>query len=234
MRKGAWDDKALLDSDVVMSGLRAVELFERRNEEGKITFYCSERWFKPLMFGLFGILRLMIPSYWRMARRFMKCAEGQKFWLLPIGVHAARDMARLWGIMHGNWKCWFCAPELCFERIPVGKISLSAKCTNSEGRYGLDRMKLWGYFVDKSEADGYNEKNALPVEKPDNTRPVCRILWVGRLLDLKRVEDIVRAVGANADLKRVGDSGLNVTLDIYGRGARGTETKTSCSKIAYR
>ena len=50
-------------------------------------------------------------------------------------------------------------------------------------------MTIWGYFVAPSDQHGKHE--AGPMRKDG----VLRVLWVGRMLRLKRVGDIVRAVG---------------------------------------
>lgn len=76
----------------------------------------------------------------------------------------------------------------------------------------LDKIVSWGYYVEPSRLSGH----ALPAEKPQG---VVRLLWVGRLLGLKRVDDIVRAVRAHDRLKRVDDFLPKITLDIYGSGA---------------
>ena len=45
-RQGTMEDAALLEADCVLSGHRALALFERRNAAGRATFYAAERWFK--------------------------------------------------------------------------------------------------------------------------------------------------------------------------------------------
>ena len=89
--QGTMEDVALVEADCVLSGLRALGLFERRNAAGKATFYAAERWFKPPL----GFLRLLVPSYCRMAWRFARCVRAPGFLCLPMGVHAARDMVRI-------------------------------------------------------------------------------------------------------------------------------------------
>ena len=69
-RQGTMEDAALLEADCVLSGHRALALFERRNAAGRTTFYAAERWFKPPI----GFLRLLSPAYFRMAWRFARCA----------------------------------------------------------------------------------------------------------------------------------------------------------------
>ena len=77
----------------------------------------------------------------------------------------------------------------------------------SKSRYRAKRM-VWGYFVEPGV--GSVEK-LLP-------RGAVRVLWVGRLLSLKRVDTIVKSVCAHADLRRKNNTLKRITLDIYGTG----------------
>ena len=179
--------------DVLMSGIREVNTFERRCKAGLMTIYASERWFKPRI----GILRLLRPSYFQTARRLVKLLNGGKtMYYLPMGIHAARDMARLCGLLHGDLRCIFRAPQLDFERKPGGRIWLQNG--DAGKRYCLDKMRMWGYFVEA----GNGERGT------GNSPASFKILWVGRFLDWKRVDTIIKAVGESK----------NVALDIYGTG----------------
>lgn len=195
-------------ADVVYCGNRDLELFARRLHSGLKSFYMSERWFKPWI----GMLRLLKPSYFRMAWRFVQLLRTSgKLFYFPMGIHAARDMARLCGLFAGDMRCLFRAPQLDFERKPGGKIWL--KNGGDGKRYCLDKMRMWGYFVEPSRFDALSVQEAA--DTPGRT---CRVLWVGRLLNWKRVDTIVRAVGEHANLKRVDTSLPAITLDIYGTG----------------
>jgi glycosyltransferase involved in cell wall biosynthesis len=70
----------------------------------------------------------------------------------------------------------------------------------------------------------------FPVQKEADTSQACRVLWVGRLLNLKRVDTIVRAIGENANLKRVDDSLPKITLDVYGIGPEECRLKKMAKK----
>lgn len=194
--------------ETLMSGIREVGLFERRAKAGLKTIYASERWFKPRL----GIFRLLVPSYFKMARRIVRLLEGSgSFWYFPMGVHAARDMARLCGLMHGDFGCLFCTPELEFERKPGGKIFLATKSTKNTKKYCLDKMRMWGYFVEQGM--GNRERGT------GNGPTSLKVLWVGRLLDLKRVDTIIKAVGEFHNLSFSNtNSSLQLQLDIYGSG----------------
>lgn len=64
------------NSDLLLSGLRDLELFERRAKKGLKTYYTSERWFKPIplrgikvektggcgQWNLPGSLRMLVPG----------------------------------------------------------------------------------------------------------------------------------------------------------------------------
>ena len=145
---GDENTAVLSEADVLMSGVRAPNLFEKRAKDGKTTLYCSERWFKPPI----GFLRVFVPSYFKMARRIVKLLnESENFYYLPMGIHAARDMARLCGLMNGDWKCLFKAPKLEFERKPGGRIWISEGVGSEGVRECVGKMRMWGYFVQSSE-----------------------------------------------------------------------------------
>ena len=236
----------LENSDIMLvGGIRPIDLMERRLAKGKKTFYMSERWFKPPI----GMLRLLHPRYFNMAMRLVKLMRSEaSFTYLPIGVHAARDMARLCGLMHGDLRCLFRAPKLDFERRPGGRIYIREQgIGNGEQnkKYCLDKMRMWGYFVEASRQslvvspqcqsqlstnDYPLATNHYPLTTNDYPLTTIKVLWVGRLLNLKRVDTIVRAVGEHANLKRVDNSLPKITLDIYGSGPEETRLKKLAAK----
>ena len=223
---GDENTAVLNEADVLMSGVRAPNLFEKRAKEGKTTFYCSERWFKPPI----GFLRVFVPSYFKMARRIVKLLnENENFYYLPMGIHAARDMARLCGLMNGDWKCLFRAPKLDFERKPGGKVfSEGVKECGSVGvGECVGKMRMWGYFVQSSEFRvGSLELNhgihRIHGRKECGHEGV-KVLWVGRLLKIKRVDTIIKAVGECSKSKKI-------TLDIYGVGPEEGKLKKIAAK----
>lgn len=221
-----WEDnqaamRMLMTADVVMSGVRDVGLFSARCENGLITLYSSERWFKPWI----GLLRLLSPAYLIMAYQFIRLlTKCDRMLYFPMGIHAARDMARICGLMHGDIRCLFRAPELCFESKPGGKIWLK----NGDGgdKYCVNKMRMWGYFVEPSRV-------GLPSDGEGNGRQnVARVLWVGRLLRLKRVDTIIRAVVEYSKRKRVGENKMEITLDIYGNGPESARLRRMASKYS--
>ncbi len=229
-RKSSMDDPSLHTADILISGHRALDLFEKRNAAGLKTFYASERWFKPP----FGMLRLLSPGYFRMAWRFVKCLRRDCFSLLPMGIHAARDFIRLIKLFRGDLRCLFCAPKVAFESRPGGVIVPLNEAIRAGGLSKEDiafgqkhgfvqiprehwnkltpsgafaKMQMWGYFM--APGDAKATRRSLPIEHSP-----LRILWAGRMLDLKRADVLVRAASPHPDLKRV-----DVSLHLYGDGS---------------
>ena len=95
-----------------------------------------------------GWVRMCVPSYWKMARRFVQwMKEDSNARYLAVGPWAAKDM-KLLGV-----------PE--------------------------EKIVPWGYFVEPSKDTGENQSC---------DQNVFRVLYIGRLLRLKRVDTIVKAV----------------------------------------
>ena len=236
--------KELYEAPVLVEMMRNLDVLEKRAQKGRTTFYAAERWFKPPL----GFLRLLVPSYFRMARRFARCVRAPGFLCLPMGVHAARDMARLLGLFAGDWRCIFRAPRVAFESRPGGAVvplgqAIAAGALDAEAiafakqhgfaqipraRWGKVRpegvfakLRMWGYFVAPGRGTargGEGGAHALPIKHPP------AVLWVGRMLDLKRVGDLARACRPRPDLKRGGILSV-VPLDLYGHGPEETRLR---------
>lgn len=156
-RENAWN--WLETADVMLTGIRDLERFERRAKKGLRTYYTSERWFKPVEIGVGGrcrcrvvvpgFLRMVVPGYRRMVKRFVKWAnEDPGARVLAIGPWAKKD----------------------FLRMGVRK----------------EKIVDWGYFVSPS--------TAVTTPRSEGAAGTVRILWCGRMLALKRVDTIIRAV----------------------------------------
>lgn len=174
------------NAEVLVDAMREIDVLEKRQQEGRLSFYMSERWFKPPL----GIIRLCHPRFFRTAYRMARLLSGKNVYYLAQGPAAARDMARICGIMRGKIHYFFRAPKISHERVPGARIK-SVDCPN---------MFLWGYFVAPAKETVERTKES-----------VLRILWVGRMLDWKRTKDLVVAVKKLA-LER------SVKLDLYGEG----------------
>ena len=187
------ESKTLLEEcDVLVSGIRDIDLFERRCKKGLVTVYSNERWFKPIpICGLLmpGWIRLFVPWYLRMAWRYARLLRSEMpFYYFPISVWAARDMA---------FMCrWF--GKVTFERKAGGKVWA--------GHRLLDKFRMCAYFVDSSD----RQDKSMQAKKLGEERTV---LWVGRIINVKRVGDIVKAVSLATQ------KGAKLRLDIYGHGA---------------
>ena len=206
--------------DVLVENRRDFAQMERALQSGKIVIYVSERWFKPIdLFhlrdaehgdscGLWisGFLRMLMPFGFTRARKIVRLFKKyQNFRYLPIGVHAAADMARLCGLMTGNLQCLFKVPRLDVDRTPCGEIHCSGD--QNASRYCLDRMRLWGYFVESF-------KRGTAVQDCTIHNPL-RVLWVGRMLGWKRVDTLVKAIGGMKD----------ISLSVYGCGPEEIQLK---------
>lgn len=209
------------ESEVVISGQRDFDLFERRCREEKITLYMSERWFKPP----YGMLRLIHPSYLRTALRFCHLLRSPTFYYLPAGVRAANDVLRMIRLF-GRFPHWLFREPLI---------------TDKELR---SKLLLWGYFVEPSgdekscagslKAEDGNDVGtnrpaggSVTTNTPMNShiRECLRVLWVGRMLGWKRVDTLVKAVGCL--LKE----GRNVQLTLVGHGSEEARLRKLSDKI---
>lgn len=184
--------RSFLEScDVLLAGVRDVGLFEKRIYEGKLTIYGSERWFREW----WGFARLMHPRYFRMAKRMTRLLENDKFFYFAYGIHAAKDMVRLARIMTGNLDGLVRCPYLSFESCPCGRIR------NAVGKDETDafwrQMRIWGYSVESS-------KNTISHGAHLGTS----VLWVGRMIRVKRVDTVIKAVAGVPGVK----------LDLVGDG----------------
>ena len=203
-----WEDsvqdwKEMDEADVIMENHRDFNLLDRLSQTGKLILHPSERWFKPESVPFFpvpipGFVKMLFPFAWKRARRIVRLLKGEnRFYYLPMGLPAAQDMARLCGLLNGEWRCLFRAPRLTYENKPGGRIHTA---NGRDALYCLDKMRMWGYFVFPSEL----KQPVVPSGKAGRHQ----VLWVGRFLRWKRVDDLIRAVSGLSDFD----------LDLYGAG----------------
>ena len=124
----AW----LRQADVVLCGNRDPDLLQRCVRERKLTFYMSERWFKPWL----GRGRLLHPAYLRMALAFRRAAQSPWLHYLPTGTYAAKDMRLLASFSQRMW-LWGYYVDVATELRPL--------CPRANGMHVLwcGRMLGW-------------------------------------------------------------------------------------------
>ena len=173
-------ERLLVSADLLLSGIRAVDVFEKRSRQGKVTFYMSERWFKPILGGRFpGWLRMFHLGYRRRVSRILALIKNDsRFVYLPIGKHAEADARR-------------------YVPSPVTPF--------------LE----WGYYVDSTQGCQHPPHNPL------------RILWVGRMLNWKRVDTVIKAV------KILVDEGIpgGISLTLVGSGPKEARLKQMAGNL---
>lgn len=199
------DNRYLLESiPILRLGVRDNVLIERRLSQGLLTIYSSERWLKPP----WGILRLFHPGFFRLCLSFVRFFKTGRFYYFPHGIHAARDMARICGLFSGDIRCLLRAPRLTFQPVPCGEIYSALPL-----KYKTHRIRLWGYFV----SEGLGVRHTSLTGR-------LRILYVGRLIRLKRVDTLIKAFNS---LQR-----YDASLTIVGNGPEETHLKSMVNDMS--
>jgi glycosyltransferase involved in cell wall biosynthesis len=125
------------EADVVLCGdtgsrEKGVGLMEERLKRGKLTYYMSERWWKPPL----GMMRLAHPGFAWTAVRFRRLAGCREFHYLPVGLHAAVDM-KLWAAFEGRTWLWG-----YFTALPADEPKTAARKNGLEILYA-GRLLGW-------------------------------------------------------------------------------------------
>lgn len=191
------------DVKFLLTNLREWNVVSERTDRGFRTGLFFERWFKPIRIAhikLPGCLRLLHPAFLRMSRRFVRLSSSELVTLFPMGIPAAEDIVRLVHLLKGDLRYLYKRACLDFEAKPGGCVD------------GYSQMKMLSYFV----AD-----DAIRKECVQRTGPL-KVLWVGRMLNWKRVDTIIRAVS--------GDQ--RFTLDLYGAGPEEAHLKRLAGKAS--
>lgn len=219
MQSRAAADKLLRECDILYSGFREIDVFEKRAKDGKLTYYGAERWLKPYEVCAFkwrdcrwslsvpGLFRLIVPGYFSTARRMMRLVENGQLILMPIGVHAANDFARLHRFFCGDWLTLFRHRRFLMERKIMAAVD------------GCDYIRLWGYFVAPSQQLVRDVVTQSPVA-------LKKLLWVGRMLNWKKVDTLIRAVRRNG----------NFSLTLLGSGGeerRLRRLSNGCANVSF-
>ena len=204
----------LEDVPILIECMRDMDLVERRLKRGLKTIVMTERWFKSPI----GFARLLHPRFFRMSWRFIRALRNKNCYYYGIGVDALQDIARLCEFFSGNFRVLFSKVRLCVKKVPCGIVS---PVDGRTFRWYHDKLRLWGYFVAPS-TQCVNRLSDIP-----NHRPI-RILWVGRMLDWKRVDTIIKAVGLLNQPRRyhltlVGDGPERMKLERMALGVEGVE-----------
>lgn len=140
---------------------------------------------------------MLVPSYWKMAKKFAKLMDDPNFYVLPIGVHAARDLIKVYNVMHGKLSYLWRTPKNEIERKLGGAVE------------GFPRMKLWAYFVSPSTGTRVINDECKVISEG-----TLKVLWAGRMIGWKRVDVLVKAV------RRVVESGKRkIELTLIGEGS---------------
>lgn len=159
-------------ADVVVTGNRDIQLLQPRVKANGLTFYMSERWWKPPI----GRLRRLHPGFARMCKDFFALSRYPNFYYLPMGYYAAHDLS-----IYNAFK---------------------------------DRIFQWAYFTEISKQI-YLRPDSHPI----------RLLWVGRMLSLKRVDTLLHAA------KQLLHQGIPFTLDLVGDGPKKKNLLKLCSQF---
>ena len=188
----------LENADIVYCSNRDFDVFEYRDRHSRNTIYCSERWFKPVCILRIGCRMIYLPGWIRL--------------FVPRYFRMAKRIAAL--IRNGRK----------FYYYPIGiwaqrDMLLICRLFGVPSKQAISRMRIWGYFVEPSSCP-----KSKVSKNGGNGR--LRVLWVGRMLDWKRVDTTIRAV-TKCD---------NVEFDIYGEGpmeAVWRKLAGDCSRIHF-
>jgi len=145
-------------ADVVICGGRFLQRMKARLDRNKLTFYMSERWWKPPI----GIARLLHPRFALMALRFARLAKSPNFHYLPMGNYAANDMRRIASFQGRIWDWGY------FTAVP----NPLPKCLECDGALRI----LWaGRMLAWKRVDTLVRAFALLVHQ----RPKARLTLIG-------------------------------------------------------
>ena len=228
------DWHSCVSCELYIDNLRNLDILETRAKVGKISVYMGERWFKPPL----GFLRVFVPSYYKMAKRFIRIFHMGNLLLFPAGIHAVRDMLRLIQFFKGDLRTIFSSPKIAFESRPGGRIYLLRDAyrlgllTDKDYRMGnkvgfvqilrekwnaktyssaMKNIFLGGYIVESTLSPS-SLSRLTTIQQGTKERPF-RILWAGRMLDWKRVNVLITAV------RRLMKQGFHISLLIVGKGS---------------
>ena len=161
--------RSMLEScDVLMCAVRDFPLFAVRAQRRLPTLYVSERWFKPIR--LHGLFNISLPGWLRLFH--------------PPYLKMACQIRRL---LRSDAPFYYlpCGIHAAEDMACiVGWRRPTFPMRNPLASY--EKFRLLGYFVAPTSTMG---------KKEQKRQESLDVLWVGRMLDWKRVDTIVKAVG---------------------------------------
>ena len=148
----------------------------------------------------------------RRAMRGLKTLYVSERWFKPIWGLPGR-VRMLWPSYRRTVKRFVRAAN---ENACVRFLAIGPHAAADFEKMGVLREKIvpWGYFVEKG-AGNWERGTGNGERRKDG---VLRVLWAGRLLKLKRVDTIIRAIGELSARVNSSSSSSIITLDIYGTG----------------
>ena len=188
--------RILDEANVVYGNIRDFDMMEQRVRLGKKTIYWSERWFKPISVFRIGYKIIALPGWIRL--------------FSPRYFRMARRMANL--IRSGGMFCYY-----AIGRWAQRDMLLICRLFGVSRYEAMSRMRSWGYFVEPSNFQ-------LPTR--NSQLQTLKLLWVGRMVDIKRVDTAIRAVKKCS----------NVEFDLYGEGPMESAWRKladGCSRIRF-
>ena len=194
----------------------------------KRSLYISERWFKPPI----GMLRLAHPIFLFKALKKLFYLKRMKILYLPIGIHAAVDLARFCELIWGNLLMLFSLPDIRVEnRVPFARFLVAKEGAQKETEenckrpWWIDQMRLWGYFIDIADDTAQSDSamnKCMDDCKDDKT---LKIFWCGRMLEWKHLDTVINSV------KELSEEDVPVSLHVVGNGAEEDYIKAMASEL---
>lgn len=186
------------NADVVLSGLRDFTLFEQRAFAGRLTFYMSERWFKPPL----NMTRLFHLKYLAMAIRICRLLALPSFYYLPIGVHAENDMKRLVKLLAGKMQL-----DRIRSKMLLWGYFVERSNSCEPRRYSPNKQ----IHLPDTTSSSRMTTNSDGASHGAYGHRMC-VLWVGRMLKWKHVDTLIEAT------RVLNATGRAVTLKLVGYG----------------
>jgi len=184
-------------------------------ERGNLLFGCG-----TLLVGGIRPIDLMEKRLLHGKKTFYMSERWFKPFLLPMGL-SLPGWVRLFHpgyfLMAVRFAHLFGKEGFRFLSIgPWAKADMKLICRIMGVRADKGKIVDWGYFVEEGRGK----------RKEGRGETQTRVIWVGRMLGLKRVDTIIRAVGEDA----ARSTRLNITLDIYGAGPEEMRLKKLAAK----